>query len=94
MAGKLVQEYLAQKTENEDPTGELTGREQEVLEMLGDGISNTDIAGRLSLSPSTVRHHVHSIVGKLGLKNRVGAAVFARNRKYGTLSRTNDMPAF
>lgn len=56
---------------------ELTRREREVLELLADGASNRDIAGRLYISEKTVKNHVTHILQKLGLGDRVHAALWA-----------------
>lgn len=56
-----------------NPAG-LTGRELEVLALLGQGLRNVDIAERLVVSPKTVDHHVSAILRKLGVPNRVAAA--------------------
>jgi DNA-binding NarL/FixJ family response regulator len=61
------------------PTG-LTGRQQEVLVLLAEGLSNADIAARLILSVKTVDHHVSAVLGKLGVSSRGKAAAAARER--------------
>jgi DNA-binding NarL/FixJ family response regulator len=55
----------------------LTAREREVLALVGQGLSNTDIAERLVLSPATARTHVSRAMVKLGARDRAQLAVFA-----------------
>jgi len=56
---------------------ELTTREIEVLRLLTTGLSNSQIAERLVLSPHTVNGHIQSIYGKLGLNSRSAATRYA-----------------
>ena len=57
--------------------GELTPRETEVLQLVGNGLSNDQIAHRLFLSDSTVKTHVKRVMGKLALSSRAQAVVLA-----------------
>lgn len=59
--------------------GELTAREQEVLDLVSLGASNADIAATLCISEKTAGHHVSRILAKLGVRNRTQAAAHARN---------------
>lgn len=59
-----------------NPAG-LTARELDVLELIVDGLRNSEIAAGLSLSEKTVDHHVSAILRKLGVSSRVKAAAEA-----------------
>lgn len=58
-------------------SGGLTPREREVLVLLAEGLSNSEIARRLRIGTTTVKDHVSTVLGKLGVANRVQAAVRA-----------------
>lgn len=55
----------------------LTPREREVLALIGQGLSNTEIAGELTLGEGTVKTHIGHIFTKLDLRDRAAAVVFA-----------------
>ena len=57
--------------------GLLSRREHEVLRLLGEGLSNREIAERLFISPKTAEHHVSRIYGKLGVSSRAEAVAYA-----------------
>jgi len=73
---------LVEKTSQPPPPGlDLTEREHEVLALMVEGLNNTQIAGRLTVSPSTVKSHVSNILSKLGVASRTEAVTLAlRNR--------------
>jgi DNA-binding NarL/FixJ family response regulator len=56
---------------------ELTTRELDVLTLIGQGLSNTEIAGQLFISGVTVKSHIGRIFGKLDLRDRAAAIVYA-----------------
>lgn len=60
----------------------LSAREREVLALMGDGLSNADIAERLAISDKTVRNHASNIFDKLGVWSRAQAIVFARDHGF------------
>jgi len=71
------------ETSNQPPAPglTLTEREREVLSLMIEGLNNTQIAGRLTVSPSTIKSHVSSILAKLGVASRTEAVTLAlRNR--------------
>ncbi|MFF0548788.1 response regulator [Streptomyces sp. NPDC004311] len=68
----------------DDRLAPLSEREREVLELIGEGLTNRQIAERLHLSEKTVKNHISRILGKLGVERRVQAAVIATQvREHG-----------
>lgn len=71
----LLTKYVARRRAR--ARARLTPREQEILALLRGGLSNAEISDRLYLSPRTVSTHVERVLRKLGVANRVAAAVQA-----------------
>jgi two-component system, NarL family, response regulator LiaR len=74
------------ETANQPPTPglDLTEREHEVLALMVEGLNNTQIAARLTVSPSTVKSHVSNILSKLGVASRTEAVALALRHKLVT----------
>ncbi|HZE38505.1 MAG TPA: response regulator transcription factor [Stackebrandtia sp.] len=73
---RLVERFAAPPVVHHELSS-LTRREREVLALLGRGLSNTELAERLTLSEATVKTHVARIFAKLGLRDRAQAVVLA-----------------
>lgn len=83
VAGSLLarlRRYAPHEQEPERTPPPLTPRELDVLALLVAGCETIEIGRRLHLSPSTVKHHLSSTLDKLGVENRVQAAVMAVRR--------------
>jgi DNA-binding NarL/FixJ family response regulator len=74
--------YFLSKNEN-PKLGDLTARGREILEMVVEGLSNAEIAGRLYLSESTIKQHLRAVYRKLGVRNRTQAAKLMREHARG-----------
>jgi len=57
----------------------LTERERQVIDLLGEGLSNKEIAARLRIAIHTVKSHVHNVLEKLALRTRLEVASFTRS---------------
>jgi DNA-binding NarL/FixJ family response regulator len=62
---------------SEDPVAALTGQEKRVLELIGEGLTNRQIAERMFLAEKTAKNYVSSVLAKLGMHRRTEAAAFA-----------------
>jgi DNA-binding CsgD family transcriptional regulator len=73
-------EAARERAEGRDPASEsrLTPRQREVLVLLGDGASTTQIATTLGLAEETVRNHIRQLLRRLGVHTRLAAVAYAR----------------
>ncbi len=81
LAARLLKEAGEQDVRAAHPAGRLaalTDREREILEHVADGRSNKEVARTLDLQEKTVKHYMTNILKKLGVRNRVEAAILAR----------------
>lgn len=72
---EVVAEYLASRGEQADPFATLTERELDVLQEVARGLSNKQVAARLSISEETVKVHIRNLLRKLDVRSRVAATV-------------------
>jgi DNA-binding NarL/FixJ family response regulator len=74
---RLASEQRAREQADEQALGRLTARERDVLQALGAGLSDKEIAERLSVSKDTVHTHMVNLLGKLGVESRLQALIVA-----------------
>lgn len=83
VARKVVAEFARRTLPTRAPDAglpePLSEREREILRLLAQGLSNAEIAARLSLAPGTVKNYVTVILQKLGARDRTQAALRARD---------------
>ncbi|MFY1585001.1 response regulator transcription factor [Micromonospora sp. WMMD734] len=75
---RLVRRAVHARAEPSRPAAGLTAREQDVLALVAEGLSNTEIADRLHIGVTTVKTHITSLMTKTDSPNRVRLALFAR----------------
>lgn len=79
---RAIQAYMqrARESRGDDPYEMLTRREREVFQLAAEGVSNPQIADRLSLSPRTVEMHRRNLMKKLGLSSQTELVKYAMRR--------------
>ena len=83
-AAQRVMALLREKAETTDPLAALSSQEKRVLELIGEGLTNREIAERMFLSEKTVKNYVSALLTKLGMKRRSQvAALVAPDRRTG-----------
>lgn len=84
IAQRMMRYFAGVKpVESSDLFPELTDREREILNLIAEGLNNSDIAQRLTLSSKTVRNHITNIFSKLQVADRAQAIVRARDAGLG-----------
>jgi NarL family two-component system response regulator LiaR len=81
LAPEAAQALVHAANQPPEPGHDLTERERAVLTLLVEGLTNTQIAARLVVSPSTIKSHVSNILAKLGVSCRAEAAALAVRNK-------------
>ena len=81
-APRQLLRYLFRQNENPN-VGDLSARQREILELVMEGLSNAEIAGRLYLSESTIKQHLRKAYKLLGVRNRTEAAKTMREHARG-----------
>ncbi|MDR1798310.1 MAG: response regulator transcription factor [Bifidobacteriaceae bacterium] len=64
------------RADHDDPTADLTPSEHKVLQLIGEGLSNREIAERLGVAEKTVKNHITSLLAKMGLQRRTQVAAW------------------
>ena len=75
--GGVKTQVASQSKKAEALIAKLTKREHEIIALVADGLKNKEIAAHLSISPTTVRHHLTAIFAKLEIADRLKLIVFA-----------------
>lgn len=83
LAARLLADGRSVEPSNSRPGADsvpLTDREEQIFSLIGRGFNNTEIAETLGLSENTIKHYITPLLTKLGVRNRVEAALLARER--------------
>jgi len=75
--GRLLDGMRAAASESPAPEVRLTQRERDIIRLICEGLDNGRIAAQLNLSPKTVRNHLSAVFDKLGVRDRLGLAIYA-----------------
>jgi two-component system response regulator DevR len=83
LTGRLLERLRKGRAVDHEPAAlaDLSPRERRLLDHLGEGLPNREIAERMELAEKTVKNYVSSLLGKLGMRSRTEAAVFVTNLK-------------
>ena len=76
-AARKVMVRMHDQARRHDPLARLTGQERKILELIGEGLTNRQIGGRMYLAEKTVKNYVSALFAKLGMERRTQAAAYA-----------------
>jgi two-component system response regulator DevR len=77
-AASRVMRRMREQAARSDPLAELSERERQILELIGEGLTNRQIGERMFLAEKTVKNYVSALFAKLGLERRTQAAVYVQ----------------
>lgn len=80
LAARVLGALKAPRVAEADPLDALTHREEQILRLVAKGLSNKEVGRELDLQEKTVKHYMTNILQKLHVRNRVEAAILARDR--------------
>jgi two-component system, NarL family, response regulator DevR len=78
-----VMARLRDQSTPKDPLQGLTDREREILQLIGEGLSNREIGARMFLAEKTVKNYVTNLLAKLGMQRRTQVAIYAAEVRHG-----------
>ena len=81
LSARLLSDLLQPANRKAEPLQQLTGRETDILRLVAEGLSNKEVAARLSLQEKTVKHHMTRVLAKLNVRNRTEAALLMREAR-------------
>lgn len=83
LAGRLLVAMRGKPAEPQNPLADLSRREEDILKLVAQGLSNKEVGRKLDIQEKTVKHYMTSILQKLQVRNRVEAAMLAREHLKG-----------
>jgi DNA-binding NarL/FixJ family response regulator len=76
-----MMQRLRDREARKDPLAALTDQERQILDLIGEGLTNRQIGERMFLAEKTVKNYVSNLFAKLGMSRRTQAAAFVTNLK-------------
>ena len=77
----MYKRQTTRRADHDDPTADLTPSERNVLELIGDGLSNREIGEQLGVAEKTVKNHITSLLSKMGLQRRTQVAAWVAGQR-------------